>query len=190
MQKTEFTQNIFTVTNVLSPEECQEYINYTEEIGFSDAPITTAAGPIMSPGIRNNTRVMFDSEKIANKLWQRIQEFPPKRCEGRDVIGLNERFRFYRYVPGQRFAPHGDGYYARENGERSFFTFMIYLNEDCEGGETKFFFSPILGQKEELIIKPKTGMALFFKHAILHEGTTVTSGKKYVLRSDVMYSCG
>lgn len=190
MQKTEFTKNIFTVANVLSPEECQQYIDYTEEIGFSDAPITTAAGPIMSPGIRNNTRVMFDNEKMAHKLWQRVKEFLPKRCGGRDAVGLNERFRFYRYEAGQRFAPHGDGYYARENGERSFFTFMIYLNEDYDGGETKFFFPPMLEQKEELVIKPETGMALFFKHEILHEGATIISGKKYVLRSDVMYSCG
>ncbi|BBM82633.1 prolyl hydroxylase family protein [Candidatus Uabimicrobium amorphum] len=187
MQKTEFTEDIFTVTDVLSPEECQKYIDYTENIGFADAPITTAAGPIMSPGIRNNTRVMFDNEKMADKLWQRVQTFLPQKCKGRDALGLNERFRFYRYEPGQRFAPHGDGYYQRENGERSFFTFMVYLNDDCEGGETKFFFPLLIGQ-EDVVIKPKAGMALFFKHAIIHEGTTVVSGKKYVLRSDVMYS--
>jgi hypothetical protein len=30
-------------------------------------------------------------------------------------------------------------------------------------------------------------MALIFKHELFHEGTEVKSGKKYVLRSDVMY---
>jgi hypothetical protein len=30
-------------------------------------------------------------------------------------------------------------------------------------------------------------MALIFEHQILHEGAAVISGRKYVLRSDVMY---
>ncbi|MEQ1701420.1 MAG: hypothetical protein ABMA25_15030, partial [Ilumatobacteraceae bacterium] len=33
---------------------------------------------------------------------------------------------------------------------------------------------------------PKTGMALLFQHRILHEGAVVTSGTKYVLRTDVI----
>jgi hypothetical protein len=30
-------------------------------------------------------------------------------------------------------------------------------------------------------------MALIFRHELFHEGAEVKSGKKYVLRSDVMY---
>jgi hypothetical protein len=30
-------------------------------------------------------------------------------------------------------------------------------------------------------------MALLFQHQLLHEGSEVTSGVKYVVRSDVMY---
>ena len=30
-------------------------------------------------------------------------------------------------------------------------------------------------------------MALIFEHELLHEGAAVTAGRKYVLRSDVMY---
>jgi saccharopine dehydrogenase (NAD+, L-lysine-forming) len=32
---------------------------------------------------------------------------------GRRPVGVNERFRCYRYEPGQRFAPHYDGAYQR-----------------------------------------------------------------------------
>ena len=94
------------------------------------------------------------------------------------MIGLNERFRFYRYDPGEQFAPHTDGCFRRDNGEESLLTFMIYLNEGCEGGETNF---------GEVRIVPKTGMTLIFDHYLLHEGAAVVSGRKYVLRSDVMY---
>ena len=36
-------------------------------------------------------------------------------------------------------------------------------------------------------IKPKTGMALVFHHPLRHEGKEITSGTKYVLRTDIMY---
>jgi prolyl 4-hydroxylase len=68
----------------------------------------------------------------------------------------------------------------RPNGEQSMLTFMLYLNGDFEGGETNF--------QSGVSVKPETGMVLVFRHALFHEGAAVTSGRKYVLRSDVMFS--
>ena len=93
---------------------------------------------------------------------------------------VNERFRFYKYEPGQRFKLHHDGCFARSDDEASFLTFMIYLNEPEDGGETSF---PEL----DLLVPAKTGHALFFQHSLLHEGTELKAGLKYVLRSDLMY---
>jgi len=62
----------------------------------------------------------------------------PRTFKGRVASGLNERLRFYRYDPGQKFDWHQDGYYERENGERSQFTFMVYLNDGFGGGGTSF----------------------------------------------------
>ena len=39
----------------------------------------------------------------------------------------------------------------------------------------------------DAVIGPKRGMALFFRHELLHEGRAVKSGTKYVMRTDVMY---
>ncbi len=61
-------------------------------------------------------------------------------------------------------------------------TFIVYLNEGFEGGETSFEHNG--GQ---LNVIPKTGMALVFVHHRCHTGAEVVSGRKYVLRSDVMY---
>jgi len=36
-------------------------------------------------------------------------------------------------------------------------------------------------------ITPKEGMALIFLHKLYHEGSEVLEGRKYVLRSDIMY---
>jgi len=37
-------------------------------------------------------------------------------------------------------------------------------------------------------ITPAAGTALFFTHEIWHEGAQVTVGRKYVLRTDVLYA--
>lgn len=171
---------IYTVTDVLTADECDAYVCLAESLGFSDAPIDVGlAQQQVVKDIRSNTRVMVDDVGRAQSLWERVRAFAPDVVNGAEAIGLNERFRFYRYEPGQSFRWHRDGAYQRPNGQRSRYTLLLYLNENFEGGETKFDLS---------VIKPKKGMALLFDHNYLHEGAEVTQGRKYVLRTDVMYT--
>lgn len=175
----QITEQIFTVADFFSSEECDAYIEVTEKAGYRDAPITTSRGPQMRPEIRNNTRVMIDDLARADELYKRVELYVPKTLEDCwSVCGLNERFRFYRYDVGQQFNWHYDGCFERDNGERSFLTFMVYLNDGFAGGETQF---------SHVDIEPQRGMALFFIHQIKHKGQSVSAGRKYVLRSDVMY---
>jgi prolyl 4-hydroxylase len=104
----------------------------------------------------------------------------------RKLISLNERLRFLRYAPGQKFERHYDGWYSRKNGERSFITFQLYLNEDFSGGETTFFLDD--EGLNKLPVVPKTGSVLLFQHDIMHEGSKLVKGTKYVIRSDIMYT--
>jgi prolyl 4-hydroxylase len=171
---------VFTVEDVMTPGDCKELIAMLEGEGFDEAPITTMLGPVMNKKVRNNTRVMFDHEQLAGRLYARIADALPASLCGATPCGANERFRAYKYQPGQRFAPHFDGCFKRSHYERSELTLMVYLNEGFGGGATKFL-------DYELDVTPKTGMALLFQHRLLHEGCEVTSGTKYVLRSDVMY---
>jgi predicted 2-oxoglutarate/Fe(II)-dependent dioxygenase YbiX len=124
---------------------------------------------------------MFDDAGLAGELFERIRGALPERLCHRRPVGVNERFRCYRYEPGQRFAAHYDGAFQRSRSERSELTFMIYLNEDFVGGETAF-------HEHDAVVRPSTGMALLFQHQLLHEGCVIRSGVKYVLRSDVMYA--
>lgn len=171
---------LFTVPGILSPLECLAFIERIEAEHPTLAPINTARGAILRPEVRNNSRVMFDDLRLAAELYDRILPHIPQSLLRMRAVGVNERFRCYRYTPGQRFALHHDGTYARSRDERSLLTFLIYLNQGMAGGETAF---PEQGQ----CIVPKTGTALLFQHPILHEGCTVRTGVKYVLRSDVMY---
>lgn len=173
---------VYVIHGFLSPQECQQYIAMAEELGFVDAPITTLEGAVMRKDVRNNTRVLADDPITAKHLWQRIQPWVIDPWRQRSAIGLNERLRFYKYEPGQSFAPHFDGRYRRSQFEKSDFTFLVYLNDDFGGGGTRFF------QPETFRIEPRAGSALLFHHPQLHEGEVVAEGVKYVLRSDVMYS--
>jgi len=93
---------------------------------------------------------------------------------------------------GQRFVRHYDGYeygsmvYTKdENKPQAKLTFLVYLNNEFEGGKTTFFNSK---GKEILAVTPEPGMGLVYTQKLLHEGSIVTSGKKYVLRSDILFS--
>ncbi len=168
---------IFTVTNLLSPEECDGFIALAEARGFEQAPI--GGTDVVNLEVRNNGRILLDDPALAVSLWERLAPWtPPSWCHHR-AVGLNERFRFYRYTEGEYFNWHGDGSFLRSDGERSLFTAMLYLNDDFEGGTTDFW-----GGRS---ITPQRGMALVFEHRRLHRGAAVTRGRKYVLRSDVMY---
>lgn len=73
-------------------------------------------------------------------IWERVRDYLPKKfttgarshydwniVDGED-IGLNERFRFYRYEPNDYFAPHYDGCFARNHREQSHYTFIVRLS--------------------------------------------------------------
>jgi prolyl 4-hydroxylase len=173
---------IFTLEGALSPAECDGFIRRAEESGFGDAPVTVGFNKFrMIPDFRNNTRVIADDADLAAFLWSRVASHVPDGLGDYQPVGLNERFRYYRYDVGQQFDWHRDGAFVRSPSEQSLLTVLFYLNEGFEGGTTDFM-------DEELIVAPRRGMALFFSHPLLHRGAPVTKGIKYVLRTDVMYS--
>jgi prolyl 4-hydroxylase len=168
---------------VISREECEVLIGLSESLGFQAARIEGAwngpRGFVVQSG-RDNCRAAVDDFKLAAALWRRVRRAVPERLNGKSAVGLNERLRFYRYEAGQSFGPHKDGFYKRSEAEQSLFTLILYLNEEYIGGETFFTDS-------ETLIVPKAGKALLFPHQLWHEGRTVTDGRKYILRTDVMY---
>ncbi|MGE3806506.1 MAG: 2OG-Fe(II) oxygenase [Gemmataceae bacterium] len=175
-------RKIFVIRQFLTAEECRHFIDMGERLGFSDAPVTTALGPVMRKDYRDNARVMLDDAALAQTWYERARDLLVDDWMGWQPCGLNERFRFYRYDVGQRFERHTDGYFERPTGERSQFTFMVYLNDGFTGGETAFYQG-----RHKLLVTPEAGTALVFQHRAIHEGCPVEAGRKYVLRTDVMY---
>jgi prolyl 4-hydroxylase len=179
--------NVFSVSEFLSPHECQEWIRRGEEQGFDCAPINSFLGTIVRTDIRNNERVMVDDHDAAAMLWKRAKDFVPLRWGVHTAVGLNERFRLYRYSPGQFFEWHRDGSFERTDGQRSRLTVLIYLNGGFSGGETSFQDLDVAPDRVTSVV-PQPGLALFFEHPLLHKGEVVHAGRKYVLRTDVMFA--
>jgi predicted 2-oxoglutarate/Fe(II)-dependent dioxygenase YbiX len=175
---------IFIIRECLGAEECQIFIARSERDGYDEATINTARGAVLAKAVRDNARLMIDDSELALGLWQRMTGLLPATIGRSTAVGFNERFRFYRYDVGQKFAPHYDGHFQRDDGDRSELTVLFYLNDDFAGGETKFYTDD---RTLRHTIRPERGMALVFAHLQLHEGASVTSGRKYVLRTDAMY---
>lgn len=181
MEFQELAKDIFVVQDFISPEECQELIQFSETKGYEKATVNMGfEGQVVEETIRNNERVIYDSEEFASKMWEKVQAFVPEKTDYRIACGLNERFRFYKYHVRQQFRLHKDGSYLPSFDRWSYYTFMIYLNENIEGGETNF-------PNQDISVIPETGKALIFKHELPHEGSPVQAGIKYVIRTDIMY---
>eukprot|EP00042_Codosiga_hollandica_P017963 m.51163 g.51163 ORF g.51163 m.51163 type:complete len:223 (-) comp48245_c0_seq1:585-1253(-) len=176
----------FTLDHVLSARECETFLAVTEAAGYTQATVNVGGGrEMLAVDYRNSGRCIIDSVDVAAALWQRIQPFVPPTFCARPVLGLNERLRFLRYGVGQDFKQHQDGSFVRDNGERSFMTLMLYLNDDCDGGTTSFY---SWDGDSHLAVAPARGRVLVFQHDLLHSGDVVNSGLKYAMRTDVMFS--
>ncbi|KAL6355482.1 hypothetical protein LRP88_11075 [Fusarium phalaenopsidis] len=192
-------------TNVLYPDECKAIIRAGEHVKFlADAPLRED-GDISI--LAHNFYWVVD-ETFHDTLWSRISPFVPASLNGRLARGINRRFRVYRYVPGAEYRCHIDGAWPpsgiakddtyiydnspAENKQSSLLTFLIYLNEEFEGGETTYFIPAAHeGTLNAYPIRPVMGGAAIFPHgdtsALLHEGTGVRKGAKYVIRTEIEY---
>lgn len=95
-------------------------------------------------------------------------------------VAQGEPLQVLRYRPGQEYRPHFDAINNADN-QRTF-TFLVYLNEDFEGGETCFL-------TPDIKVKGGKGDGLLFRNAdsagrldpnSRHAGLPVTAGEKFL----------
>ncbi|KAJ5683545.1 hypothetical protein N7462_006710 [Penicillium macrosclerotiorum] len=192
--------------NVLSEAECKAIIAAGESVNFlPDAPLREDGDMSI---LAHNFYWIVDTT-FHDILWARISPYVPPSINGRLVRGINRRFRVYRYVPGAEYRCHIDGawppsgilpddtyvYDSSPEGQKqsSMYTFLLYLNDEFEGGETTFFMPAAReGTLNAYPVRPVMGAVAIFPHgesngALLHEGTGVRKGAKYIIRTDVEY---
>ena len=175
--------DLFTLTNFLDPAGCATMIGLIEE-NCEPSSIFEAEG--YGSDYRNSSscnllrwdpRVKLVDDAIA------------------DLLGLapeyGETVQGQRYELGQQFRQHADFFFidqpywpeVEKNGGQRTWTAMVFLNEPEGGGATSF---PQLG----LNIAPERGKLLAWNNMCpngapnlmtMHEGTTVTAGRKYIV---------
>jgi prolyl 4-hydroxylase len=97
-------------------------------------------------------------------------------------IKAGEPLWVLHYAPGQQYREHSDAISDVAPSQQRVMTFLVYLNEDYDGGETCF---PAVGVK----FRGRTGDGLLFRNAAadgtpdplaLHAGLPVTRGVKHL----------
>lgn len=201
----------FQLLNVLSAEECRRLRDLSEALGYlEDAAVS------LPRSIRHNDSFTWVADdETCDLIWQRCRSQVHDDSDynaGKAVLGVNARFRFYRYGVGDYFAPHTDGSWPGSrvidgelvnnayNDRWSQLSFLLFLSDDYEGGATQFYVSktepnrPARRADEADIIDVRTplGAALCFPHGshpqhCMHSSQQITAGTKYIIRSDVLF---
>ncbi len=202
---------VFQLLNVLSRNECRRFIELTESLGYlPDAAVS------LPRSVRHNHNVTWVvDEQTDGIIWWRCKDFT---CDDEGFygdkrpLGLNARFRFYRYETGDFFKPHTDGAWpgSRAVGRQlisnaypdrfSQMTVLLFLSDDYEGGDTQFQVNqndasgPVRSQDgaEPVNVKTPAGGVLCFPHGLhplhyLHSSKEVVSGVKYIIRTDMLF---
>ena len=141
-----------------------------------------------SHGRKNHAFLLSDyrNEPIVELLGNEVHhvgyEFLERYCRDFPLIGysvindlpLKADFYYRRYGVGDNYNWHVDK--TQQPGHRLLISILIYLNDDFEGGHTKFLF-------DKLKIKPKKGSVLMFPCGphYIHKSSVITSGYKHVL---------
>ncbi|GLB40901.1 putative prolyl 4-hydroxylase [Lyophyllum shimeji] len=198
----------FIINDVFEIAECESLVKTAEKVGFlPDEPVAGSATQLSSV-LAHNLIWLADKDFIS-VLYGRIVDHLPPIIHGGAVKGINARFRLYRYRPEALYRPHIDGawpasaldeatsppsyIYDSDPTVYSRLTLLIYLNDDFEGGCTTFFLpSSTQGVLDARPVKPRTGTVCVFPHgaakgSLLHEGSGVTVGAKYVIRTEILY---
>ena len=201
----------FQLLDVLSPSECRRLVQMTESMGYlADAAVT------LPRSIRHNDNATWIADDETNRIiWERcadgLQDVEGI-LGGRRALGINSRFRFYRYGPGDYFGPHTDGAWPGSrivDGELvtnafddrySLLTMLLFLSEGYEGGATQFLVSRsdpsrpsrVHSDASQVGVRTPLGGALCFPHGqhplhCTHASQKIVSGYKYVIRTDVLF---
>ena len=174
---------IYCINDFLNKNECEELIRIIKK--------RLKPSSIVISGIEEDknfrTSRTCDLGNLDNPL---IKEIDRRICE---FIGIDQKFsemiQGQYYEVGEEFKSHTDFFekdqmqnFTKKNGQRTF-TFMVYLNDVEEGGETEFI-------NLNRVFTPKQGTALSWNnltstglgnHNTMHQAHPIKKGNKAVI---------
>ena len=162
-----------------SPLECRYLIDASEPY-FGPAVVVD---PRTGAQIRNPVRTsdwtdfgLVDENPAIHAINRRIAAASGTTPE------QGEPLQVLRYAPGQEYRMHSDALPPEPGLNQRILTFLIYLNDDYDGGATFF-------ESTGLALRPQAGDAVLFRNTtddgrmdlrMRHAGQPVTRGVKYL----------
>ena len=157
------------------------------------AYLVTAAEPLLEPNVvvdpRSGQLVPHPIRTSHGAAFPLIDENPAIHALNRRIaaatasdVRAGETLQVLRYAPGQEYRPHLDALPGVAPAQQRAMTFLVYLNDDFDGGETDF---PRLGVR----FKGRAGDGLMFRNAssdghpderLIHAGLPVRRGVKHL----------
>ena len=178
---------IYEYPNLLSNEECDKIIELSRnKVQRSTVIGDSKKNDISEVRTSKNTFLNNSVDPLMKSIDDRIEK----------IIGISpekyEDLQVVHYQPGQFYKAHWDACDPKQDprcvedykkGGLRFATFIIYLNDDMEGGETEF---PLMNRK----ISPEKGKGVLFfdlednlterRELSKHAGLPPTSGEKWM----------
>ncbi|WP_412727588.1 prolyl hydroxylase family protein [Alteromonas sp. D210916BOD_24] len=174
---------LLSIDGFLSQRECDEIVALTK----TRLSPSKLAGAASADNIRTSStcELAFLENALVDEINTRIVDTLKLGVGEKEVIQAQHYNVGEYYQPHYDFFPPGTPQYkthCQKRGQRTW-TCMIYLNDKCEGGYTRF-------TKLDIAVKPKTGKALFWNNLLpngdpnlnsIHFAEPVTKGHKTVI---------
>jgi len=195
--------SIWVIRNFMEATECSAWIRWMESDQETWQYLKQKGTRYMAA--RECHRTHRQDAVTANTIFQRLTESCPDAATnqlyvpGCKLTGCNPNLRLYKYEKGMSFGQHIDESNTVADGHVTKMTVLIYLSS-CGGGATRFlgghltagpFFVTGTNAPAEIAFAPAPGAMLLHVHGddcLVHEADPVTSGIKYVLRTDLVYT--
>ena len=172
--------------DVLEPNVCNFLINVFEQNADKHERIENDKKPNFTQfNLTENSKIDQEIDNIHNYLISKVFEFKKQyyeyideRCFPKEHNFEQFRIKKYNLELEDQFDTHVD--VIDYSSSMRFLSFMWYLNDVGQGGETVF---------EDLIINPKQGKMIVFPPlwAFPHRGNPPISNSKYIMSTYLHY---
>jgi len=199
----------FVLRNALSVAECCQLILAAEHMQYAPDTVDGIEGVVW---LGDETIMDPIFERLRHLMPQTLSTHELRGVNARLRLFRYSPGAVYRphidgAWPGSGVLPSGEYTDDAFNGtQHTKLTFLVYLSDGFTGGATTFFLPKICsgepGERSTAVnvntiearsVRPMQGSVLCFPHgsalgSLVHEGSAVHEGTKYVIRTDVRYS--
>jgi hypothetical protein len=158
--------------NVYTKKECTDIIDYSKKLGYSDVLTNKFGEEFKDKAFRDDQGVAIENKEFSKELLSRIKD---QICEKN--LKINPFIRFSKYNPKSNGTRTHVDSVLKQDGYKSKYTVILYLNTISSGGETEF---------ENSIVKCIQGQILIFDQSLSHCGLPTNTNEKYTARTDIL----